>query len=193
MSMIAGQLHRSDVGSGDVDLACELNKDGALGGELYRLRLAPAEAAKVPDSAVLACLGSTEGHARVLHALASPRSDDVQIAQVYLRHRPIADESELRAVTASVVRMNGSEAQARALETLASYRLSDRATLEELVGLFPRATTVSVQRAIAGVLIRSDFSAIATPDTVRMLRQRRLKSPDGEDLIDALIRRLEKP
>ena len=192
MSMIGEQLSRNAVGSADVDLACMLNKDGALGRELYRLRLPPAQAAKVTDAAVLACLGSTEGHARVLHALASPSNDDVQIAQVYLRHRPIADESELRAVTASVVQMTGSDAQVHALETLASYRLSDRATLEELIRLFPRTKSVNVQRAIAGILIRSDFSAIATPELASALRKTRLKSPDGEDLIDVLIRRLAK-
>jgi hypothetical protein len=192
MRMIGDQLSRHAVGSAEVDLACTLNKDGALGRELHRLRIPAEEAAKVTDAAVLACLGSTEGHARVLHALASAKNDDVQIAQVYLRHRPIADESELRAVTASVVKMNGSDTQARALETLASYRLSDRETLDELVGLFPRAKSVNVQRAIAGILIRSDFRVIATPELARALRQTRLKSPDGEDLIDVLIRRLEK-
>jgi hypothetical protein len=192
MSMIGEQLSRNAVGSAEVDLACMLNKDGALGRELYRLRVPPAQAAKVTDAAVLACLGSTEGHARVLHALASPSNDDVQIAQVYLRHRPIADESELRAVTASVVQMTGSDAQAHALETLANYRLSDRATLEELIRLFPRTKSVNVQRAIAGILIRSDFGTIATAELARALRKTRLKSPDGEDLIDVLIRRLEK-
>jgi len=191
MSMIGDQLSRNAVGSAEVDLACALNEDGALGGELYRLRLPPAEAARVTDSAVLACLGSTEGHARILHALASPKSDDVQIAQVYLRHRPIADEGELRAVTASVVKMDGSDAQARALETLARYRVSDRETLEDLVSLFGRARSVSVQRAIAGILIRSDYRSIATPELARALRRQRLKSPEGEDLIDVLIRRIE--
>jgi len=48
-----------------------------------------------------------------------------------------------------------------------------------------------VQRAIAGILIRSDFELIATPELVRALRDHRLKSPDGRDLIDVLIRRLD--
>jgi hypothetical protein len=191
MSMIGEQLSRNAIGSAEVDLACALNEDGALGAELYRLRLPPADVARVTDAAVLACLGSTEGHARVLHALASSRSDDVRIAQVYLRHRPIADERELRAVTASVVKMDASDAQARALETLARYRISDRETLDDLVRLFGRARSVSLQRAIAGILIRSDYRSIATPELARTLRRQRLKSPDGEDLIDVLIRRIE--
>jgi len=38
---------------------------------------------------------------------------------------------------------------------------------------------------------RADFEQIATPDLVRDLREHRLKSPDGQDLIDVLIRRLD--
>ena len=193
MRMLGDRLSRNAVGSAEVDLACSLNEDGKLGPERYRLQLSPAEATRVTDAAVLACLGSAEGHARVLHALTSPRNDDVQIAQVYLRHRPIADAGELRAVAASAVQMDGSDAQARALETLASYRLSDRDTLEQLVRLFPRAKSVNVQRAIAGILIRSDYRAIATPGLAGELRRHRLKSPDGYDVIDVLIRRLEAP
>jgi hypothetical protein len=57
--------------------------------------------------------------------------------------------------------------------------------------LFPVATSVNVQRAIAGVFIRSDYRSLPRQDLVRMLRQHRIKSPDGEDLIDVLIRRLQ--
>ncbi len=87
--------------------------------------------------------------------------------------------------------MDGSGAQVHALDTLARYHLSDRESLEELTRLFPRAKSVNVQRAIAGILVRSDYRAIATPELVRTLRQSRLKSPDGADLIDILIRRLQ--
>jgi hypothetical protein len=48
-----------------------------------------------------------------------------------------------------------------------------------------------VQRAIAGVLIRSDYQSIAKPELVRALRDKRKKSPDGRDLIDVLIRRMQ--
>jgi hypothetical protein len=87
--------------------------------------------------------------------------------------------------------MTESDAQIRALDTLAHYYVSDRESLDELTRLFLRARSVNVQRAIAGVFIRSDYRALPRQDLVRMLRQHRLKSPDGEDLIDVLIRRLQ--
>ena len=83
------------------------------------------------------------------------------------------------------------EAQVRALDTLALHRVSDRESLESLTRLFPVARSVGVQRAIAGILIRSDYEAIARPELVRALREKRLKSPDGQDLIDVLIRRMQ--
>jgi hypothetical protein len=86
--------------------------------------------------------------------------------------------------------MKASEAQVRALETLAAYHFSDRATLEGLTRLFSLATSVDVQRAIAGVLIRADTTILAGPALARALRAQRIKSPDGVDVIDILIRRL---
>jgi hypothetical protein len=50
---------------------------------------------------------------------------------------------------------------------------------------------VNVQRAIAGILIRANYRVIAKPELVRALRERRLKSPDGQDVIDVLIRRMQ--
>jgi len=191
MRMFDEQLARNGVGSAEVDLACALNKGHELGKELHRLQLSPASAGKVANAAMLACLGSPEGRARVLRALTSPSAEDVEIARIYLRYRPIADPGELRIVAAGITRMSGGDAQARALDMLAGQRLSDRESMEELARLFPLTKSVNVQRAIAGILIRSDYSAIAKPDLVRTLRERRLKSPDGEDMIDVLIRRLQ--
>jgi hypothetical protein len=191
MRMIGDQLAKNAVSSAEVGLACALNKDHELDQELHRLQLQPAQAENVTHAAVLACLGSTEAHARVLRALTSPNDEEVQIAQVYLHYWPISDPTELRDVATGIARMNGSDAQVRALDTLARYHLSDRESLEELTRLFPRAKSVNVQRAIAGILIRSDFQTIATPELVKTLRQSRLKSPDGADLIDVLIRRLQ--
>ena len=45
--------------------------------------------------------------------------------------------------------------------------------------------------AIAGILIRSDTKMLARADLARTLRQHRLKSPDGSDVIDTLIRLLQ--
>jgi hypothetical protein len=191
MRMIGDRLAGAAVSSADVDLVCTLNRDHELDQELHRLQLSPAQANKVPHAAVLACLGSAGAHARVIRALTSSNDEEVQIAQVYLHHRPITDATELRGVATGIARMNGSDAQVRALDTLARYRLSDRESLEELARLFPLAKSVTVQRAIAGILIRSDYRTIAGPELVRALRQHRLKSAEGEDLIDVLIRRLQ--
>src|SRR6185369_5641096 len=114
-------------------------------------------------------------------------------AQTYLRRRPIANPEELRAVTVGVARMRGADAQVRALQALAGHRVSDPESLEVLAQLFPHAESWSVQSAIAGVLIRADYRSIARPDIVQALRETRLKSPYGEDVIDALIRRLQMP
>lgn len=189
--MLGDQLAEDSINFADVDLACSLNQDRKLDQERHRLTLSPAQAAKVPNAAVLACLGSDEAHGRVLQALTSADDRDVQIAQVYLRHRPITDVSELRVAALGITRMTASEAQVRALDTLALHYVADRESLDQLTRLFPQARSVNVQRAIAGVIIRSDYKALERPELVRVLRQYRLKSPDGADLIDVLIRRLQ--
>ena len=45
--------------------------------------------------------------------------------------------------------------------------------------------------AIADLIIRSDYRPLAKPELVRMLSEHRLKSPNGKDIIDILIRRLQ--
>ncbi len=107
--MIDEEIAANAVRADDVDLFCSLNKDGELDGELPRLNMTPAQAESVANAAVLACLGSPEGRARVVLALTSPSDADVLIAQVYLRHRPIADIDELRAITAGVAADEQSE------------------------------------------------------------------------------------
>lgn len=191
MAMMSDRLAKNAVGSADIDLVCALNKDGALAQDRHRLRLSPANAAKVPQAAVSACLGDAAGHAQVLRALTGSRNEDVELAQVYLRHRPLAEASELRAVATGISRMRGVDSQIRALDTLARHPLADRESLDELTRFFPLAKTVDVQRAIAGVLLRADYSVLDTPGLVRSLRQHRLKSPDGQDVIDMLVRRLQ--
>jgi hypothetical protein len=110
---------------------------------------------------------------------------------VYLRHHPIVDVDRLRGVALEIGQMTDAAAQARALDALAHQRLSDPATLEELARLFPVARSLGVQRAIAGVLLRADYAALDAPDLARTLREHRLKSPNGRDLIDVLITRLQ--
>lgn len=190
MRMIADQMGRDRVGRNEVDLACARNRDSEPDPALQRLAADAAQSGKVAQAAVLACLGSAEAHARVVRALTSSNADDVAIAQVYLRHRPLADV-ELRAVTSAIGRMPTSDAQVRALDTLAQQRLADPESLREITRLFPLARSVDVQRAIAGILIRSDYRVLGRSDLARSLRQHRLKSPDGNDVIDALIRVLQ--
>jgi len=189
--MLADRLLSGTAGAADVDLACSLNRNHDLAGDPLAAREPTARARGAARAGVLACLDSDAAHDDVLRALTSAHEDDVEIARVYLRHRPIVGAEELRAVTAGIARMQGAEAQARALEPLAAWRLSDPASLEELARLFPRARSIAVQRAIAAILIRGDYRAIAKPELVRALRTQRLRSPDGEDVIDALIRRLQ--
>ena len=182
---------RNTVDTADVDLACTLNGDHALEPALAAFRQG-AKASDVGHAALLACAGSRTGRNRVVLALTSAREHDVALAQVYLKHRPIVEVDELRAVALRIARMSDVDAQVRALDTLASQPLSDHESLETLTRLFPVAKTLDVQRAIAGILIRADYETIAKPELVRALREKRLKSPDGQDLIDVLIRRMQQ-
>jgi len=179
-------LAADSMSFGEVDLVCTLNRDRTLDTSLNRLQVSQGNRGPA-RSAALACLGSSEGHARMLKALASPEEGEVQIAQAYLRHRPITDEKELREVARGIVRMKSPMAQARALETLARHHVSDRQVQDELVGLFTRSSSLPVQRAIAEVFLRG--GAPTSPDLAATLRRHRIKSP-GDDLIDTLIRRL---
>ena len=126
------------IGSADVDLVCSLNRDHALDPELGRIRLSPGAADNAPQAAILACLGSVDGRARVLQALTGANKDEVQIAQVYLQHRPIGDVGELRSVATRIASMADPDAQVRALNTLAGQYVSDRESLDELMRLFPQ-------------------------------------------------------
>jgi hypothetical protein len=173
-------------------MICGVNKDHALDGERGRLALLPAAANRAANSAVLACLGSPDGRARVLQALTGGDDADVKIAEVVLKHRPIDDVAELRDVASGIARMPGSSAQIRALDALGRQRLRDRETLAELARLFPIARNIEVQRAIAAVIIRSDYELLPKPETVSMLSQYRLNSTGGNDAIDILIRRLQQ-
>jgi hypothetical protein len=191
--MIGDLLLRKSIGAAEVDLICSLNRDHELDQERYRLSVTTLQADKVTHAAALACLGSGEGRARVLQALTSRDDAEVQIAEVYLEHRPITDVGELRVLASEITRMTGSSAQVRALDTLARHRLSDHQSLDELARFFPTAESVDVQRAIAAVFIRSDYRLLPKPEMVRVLSQSRLKSTNGDDIIDILIRRLQAP
>ena len=190
MRLVGDLYARPVVTSADVDLVCTLAEE-EQGGLDASLGASPDGGADIGHAAIGACLGGSEQRTRVMEALTSPRDGDVQIAQVYLRHHPIVDVNTLRDVAMEIGQMADAGAQVRALDTLAHHRLSDPATLEQLARLFPVARSLGVQRAIAGILLRADYAALDGPDLARTLREYRLKSPNGRDLIDVLITRLQ--
>jgi hypothetical protein len=193
MSMLAERMARGQIGRDEMDLACA--RGGAGGGDVdpsvQPLVGHALKFAKIAPAAAMACLGSAQARARVLRGVTSSDPEEIAIAQGYLRHQPLADASEVRAVAAAIGRMPASAAQVRALETLAQQRVSDAESLRAIAGMFPLAKTVQAQRAIAAILIRADHRVLGQAELARSLRQHRLKSPDGEDVIDALIRVLQ--
>ncbi len=191
LRMVAARMARGNLSKTEVDLVCATPqaRDPALAPQLLATGL--VRPGNTTHAAALACIGSAAAHAQTLRALTSPQDDDVAIAQIYLRHRQLADVGELRAVTLGIGRMAAGGAQVRALETLARQRLADPQSLQAIASLFPLARSLDVQRAIAGILIRSDTQMLARADLARSLRQHRLKSPDGNDVIDMLIRMLQ--
>lgn len=188
VAMINDVLAGHKVGFPEVDLVCSLNKEGALDGELSRIASTSDKATHV---AVRACMGSKDAQARMIRTLASPDEKEVQVAQAYLRHRPVKEHKELRAVAREIARMGG-PAQVRALDTLARLHIADREILEDLSQAFAETRSAAVQRAIAEVFIRSDPQALPRRSVIATLRDHRVKPPgSGPDLIDALLARLQ--
>jgi hypothetical protein len=188
---IADQIARDRVGRDDVELACAAGRPPADDPAMRALAAGALRSAKIAPAAAAACLGSTEARARVLRAVTSSNPEDIAMAQAYLRHRPLADVGDVRSITAAIARMPAADAQVAALETLARQRLADPESLREIAGLYPVARSAEVQRAIASVLIRSDYRVLGQADLARSLKRYRIKSPDGSDVIDALLRVLE--
>jgi hypothetical protein len=190
MLMVADRMGRGSLSKTEVDLVCASHpgRDATVAQQV--LATGSARAADLTHSAALACLGNPQAHERTVRALASANDEEVAIAQIYLRYRTLTDIGELRAVTTNIGRMNEGGAQLRALETLARQRLADPQSLQAIASLFPRARSLEAQRAIAGILIRSDTSKLPRADLARTLSQTRLKSRDGNDVIDVLIRLL---
>jgi hypothetical protein len=193
LALMLGELQsRKTVGISEIDLACRLNEDGELDGAFSRRVLAGGAADTVPHAAMRACLGSTEGRAQTLDALASTREADVQAAQAYLRRRPIADVAELRRLTQRIVEMPAGDAQVRALEVVGRHYVSDREVLLTLSQHYAKTPSVDVQNAIAGVLIRADRRAIDTVELRQVLSQHRKRpAGGGGEMVDALLARLD--
>jgi hypothetical protein len=190
--MITDDIARNAVDAAEVGLVCAL--DSAQEPLAFEpMELSAAQAGRLANAAVLACLGRSDARARVLAALTSSSDGDGEIAQVYLRHRPIGDVDELRALISEIARTSNPKAQARAVEALGRLAASDRESLETLARLFPTVESPAVQVAIAGVLLRADRNAIADPELRQALLERRPRSASGSDVIDALLRRIDAP
>ena len=120
--------------------------------------------------------------ARRWQALTSASEDDVRVAQVYLRHRPIdrrrrAARADRRDRAHDAI----AKAQVRALETLARLGSPIARASRPWLACFPVAESAGVQTAIAGVLLRADADAIADPELVQSLRERRLSRRAASD------------
>ncbi|HXF78648.1 MAG TPA: hypothetical protein VN598_07280 [Usitatibacter sp.] len=186
--LAADLMDAGAVGYAEVDLICSLNDDHSLDGTAARLA---RHARTTADAAVLACLGDREAHAQVVRALFTGGERDVEIAQAYLRNRPLTDRGELREVAAGIARMPSPVMQVRALGTLARLQIDDHEILRELEDVFAAAKTPGVQSAIAEVFIRSGSRGIAKPELASWLRRHRLPAGRGEDLVDVLLRSLQ--
>jgi hypothetical protein len=189
-TMITEMLAANAIGFAEVDLVCGLNRDRRLDGALEGIAPRPS---RTGGAAVMACLGSSDAHAQVLRALAGSDEKEVQVAQAYLRHRPISEKSELRSVAREIALRPGAEpARVRALDTLARLHIADREIIDDLARAFTEAKSVNIQRAIAEVFIRSDPKVLPRRDLMAVLRDHRLNPPGrSHDLIDVLIARLQ--
>jgi hypothetical protein len=190
LELMLGQVQALNVvGVTEIDLACTLNQAHDLDGALAPVAMAD----DLAHAAVRACLGSVEGRARTLAGLLGPQEADVQIARAYLRHRPVTDGGELHRLATGIARMPASDAQVRALEALGRHYLSDPEILELLVRLYAETRSWAVQAAVAGILMRADRRSISSPQLVRTLLDERRPTPAGDNMIDALVRRLRSP
>jgi hypothetical protein len=190
LALVLGELQeREAVGLDEINLACTLNADGELDGAFAR-RVEPGRAADLRHAAVRACLGSSEAQRRTLRALLSDDDAEVQVAQAYLRQRPLADAAALHTLAEAIVAAPASDAQVRALETLGRHYLSEAATLRLLLQLYESTPSAAVQTAVAGILIRADRGALDVPAALQVLQLHRLPATEGQPIVDALIRRL---
>ncbi|HET9651177.1 MAG TPA: hypothetical protein VFP36_03255 [Usitatibacter sp.] len=192
VALINDVLARRSMGFAEVDLVCSLNAGHDLDGERARVTAPRAALGYAPHVAALACLGDEQAQERMLRTLASADAGDVQIAQTYLRNRPVTESGELRRIAREIARASG-PGQVRAIDAIAQLNISDHEVLKELSQLFAQSRSLEVQRALAELFIRSDPAALPRPDLLGILRQHRVRPKGGgHDLIDTLIDRLQQ-
>jgi hypothetical protein len=179
VGMLESRLAHGGAGSADVELVCTLNSAHALDGVLASMTVQSSWLADAGRAGVLACLGSAAARERVLQAITSPSDADVEIAQVYLRHRPLADVDELRRVAKRHARAcahRSAGARARHARLAQARRSAKPRGTDAIV---PVTKSLDVQRAIAGILIRADYHAFAKPELVRTLAAASPEVVDG--------------
>ncbi|HET9578947.1 MAG TPA: hypothetical protein VFP44_14020 [Usitatibacter sp.] len=192
VALINDMLSRRSMGFAEVDLVCSLDAGHELDGERARIVAPRAAAGYAPHVAALACLGDEQAHDRMLRTLASADAGDVQIAQTYLRNRPVTQTGELRRIAGEIARSSG-PGQVRAIGAIAQLNISDREVLQQLSQLFAESKSLDVQRALAELFIRSDPKALPRPGLLGILREHRVRHKGGgRDLIDTLIDRLQQ-
>ncbi|HYC36573.1 MAG TPA: hypothetical protein VEC19_09145 [Usitatibacter sp.] len=186
---IGDVLAAREADFGEVDLVCGLNAGREFDGEMAAL--AKRAGHSTPAAAALACLGSEPHRAGMLRALASGDEAQVRIAEAYFRHRPMTEATTLRGAIDAIAEMKQPLAQARALAVVARHHVDDAPSLEALMALFARSTHLAVQRAIAEIFIRAGSNAFKSGELATVLRRHRLRSREGDDVIEALLKRLD--
>jgi hypothetical protein len=174
--------------AGDVDLACTLADTEGLGAE--GPVLPPSASATATGQALRACLGDPQARPAVLAAVPTPDPGIRASVGAYLRHRPIWDGSEFRNALAAIAAAPGGDLQAPGLELLAVQPRLDPESVALLLDWFGASRSLRIQRAIATLLLKGDYRSFASESVARSLQEERLRSPDGRDVIDALIERL---
>jgi hypothetical protein len=151
------------------------------------------KASAAAHAAIRACLGSAADRSRILKALSSEDTDEVLVAQAYLRHRPLRDPAEAKRVAQDIAQMPASPAQVQAIDALGRHAPLQRELLDTLLQLYARTDSWAVQAAIAGILIRADTRTVPRLAWLKTLEDARLPAPEGDSLVDILIRRLRLP
>lgn len=189
MRLVRDMFRAPVVGYAEVDLVCALNLDRQPNQDLDRLNIPVSTVNQVAGIAIENCLGGAGDHAPLIAAAVDRQEVTAQIAGAYFRYHPLTEANEIRALTFMITGLTHKDTQVRALNILARHRVVDRESLQELLRFFPHAKSIEVQRALAEVFIRADLSVIDKPEFTRILSRYRLKSNDGEDMIDFLARK----
>jgi len=194
--LLGRRLAQGPIGRSEIDLTCAQHPQGnaAL---LQRLaQFPPQRPGSQPQplplqrAALRACLGDSAAHQQLLQALVRPPDAHTPLVETYLRHRGLGSVGAQRVLAAGVGRLPDGQARLQALESLARQRLDDPPALQEIARQFAHSRSLPVQRAIAHLLLRADTRELPRADLAAALQRHRIKSPDGRDVIDLLIRSL---